>query len=442
MRTLYNYQKDVVKYIQENKSAPVFLRMRLGKSLCTIRALQDIPGRKLIVCPKSVIPTWCDELEKEEIQDYLWFSSELLKRAQKLRSPALEFALPGWVVVNYEAVTRFPKSLMKMFGHVVIDESVNIKNPKAKLTKFFLQEFKDADRKILLSGNPAPNSPLEYFTQMKFLYGNWLGCDNYWQFRKRYFTSDQMGWQWWARNSSKEIIKKDLQKRCFFLSRADVGVDSKKVYEKRYVEMDGVVKKKYKQMEKEFATTLPDGKELETNYVLSQLLFLQELASGHILDQEVSKFKINELVNLLKGELKDEQVLVWCRFRWEIDTIVKAIQCAQITGDTPLAQRKALQDNFNKKLFPVLVLQIATSRYGLNLAAADTAIYFSNTFSLDDRDQSEARIQLNEKKQPLLYIDLITRDTVEEQILKALQAKRKSANFYMAVAQAIKEKYQ
>lgn len=432
MRTPYPYQKSMIDYLKKTPNAALYVDMRLGKSFCTIRALRSLPGRKLIVCPKSVIPTWCNELEAEGIQDYLWFSSEFLKR---FKNPSPLW--PQWIVCNYEAIQRM-KSLP--FKHVVIDESVVCKSPTAKLTKFLIQNFQDVERKILLSGNPAPNSPLEYFSQMQFLFGRWMNCDNYWQFRKRYFTSDFNGWNWWARNSSKDSIRIELQKSCYFLSRKDVGVANKKVYEKRYVEMPSEVRKKYREMEKEFATSLPDGTKLETKWVLSQLLFLQELAGGHILGQEVSRFKIRELKTLLEGELKGESVLIWCRFRWEIKMIEEELGCVSISGETPLSLREKYQKDFQSGERLVLCLQVATSKYGLNLSRSSTSIYFSNTFNLDDRDQSEMRIEHNDKKEPLLYIDLVSKGTVEEEILKALQQKRKQAGFYREVIKGIKER--
>lgn len=439
-RQLYPYQKDAVAYLKKTPMAALYMEMRLGKCITTIRALKDIPGRKLIICPKSVINTWADELEMEGISDYLWFSSEFLKRIPYKNM----YALPQWCIVNYEASTRLSDTWKEMFQHIVIDESAWIKNPKAKVTKFFLQNFQNAERKILLSGNPAPNTPLEYFTQMQFLHGEWMNCKNYWQFRRRYFVSDIQGWQWWTRHSSKEVIKLELQKTCFFLSRKDVGVENKKVYEKRYVSMPASLQKEYNRMEKEFVATLPNGETLEIKHVVAQLIYLQEMAGGFLKDQAMSEHKIKELVSLLEGELKGEKVLVWCRFRWEIEAIskaIKTIRCVCITGDTKLGNRKIIQEGFNGDDYDILILQTATSKYGLNLSAADTSIYYSNTFVADDRTQSEMRIEHNSKKTPLLYIDLITRDSVDEHILKALQKKKKDSQFFMEVIEELRRKY-
>jgi hypothetical protein len=126
---------------------------------------------------------------------------------------------------------------------------------------------------------------------------------------------------------------------------------------------------------------------------------------------------------------------VWCRFRWEIEAIQKILMdnysFKVITGDTPLELRKLYQNRLEHKEIDILVLQIATSKYGLNLSSASTSIYFSNSLVVDDREQSEMRIEHNDKKEPLLYIDLVTKDSIDEDILKAFDKKKKNSYYFM-----------
>ena len=360
-RHLYLYQNKIVKYIQETEHPAVFVEMRLGKCICTIRALKDLPGRKLIVCPKSVISTWKDELEMENIRDYAWGNTTDYKHMYT--SNDFRFDIPAWMITNYESILKWPETEQNKFDYVVIDESVRIKNPQAKITKFLLQNFRNAKKRICLSGNPAPNTPLDYFTQFQFLKNKWMGCESYWKFRFKYFASDLQGWAWWTRKGSDEVIRKGVQENSYVLTRKDVGVANKKVYEKRVVQMPKKLEKEYKRMESEFVAKLPDGKEIETKWVLAQLIYLQEMAGGHILNQEISDFKVKELVSLLEGELKGEQVLIWCRFRWEIEAIRKKINGTEfINGDVSLESRKKIQDRFQKGEFNALIMQISTGR--------------------------------------------------------------------------------
>jgi SNF2 family DNA or RNA helicase len=197
-------------------------------------------------------------------------------------------------------------------------------------------------------------------------------------------------------------------------------------------------------MEKEFVTTLPSGKKLETKYILPQLSYLQQLAGGSISGEDVSDFKIKEVVALLEGELKDESVVIWCRFRWEVDALQKAIKNSVevITGDTPVEYRSFVQKSFQNGDIKVLISQVATGKFGINLSKSSTAIYYSNSFVPDDRNQSEYRIEHNEKKEPLLYIDMIAKDSIDEQILKTLKKKHIQSRYFMGeIIEGLKEKY-
>jgi SNF2 family DNA or RNA helicase len=69
---------------------------------------------------------------------------------------------------------------------------------------------------------------------------------------------------------------------------------------------------------------------------------------------------------------------------------------------------------------------------GLDFSAASTAIYYSNSLNPEDRLQSEDRIVHPAKREPLLYIDLLTRGSVDEDIHLALQDKGAESKFFLS----------
>lgn len=438
IRNLYNYQKPVVDYIKNTQHSAIFCDMRLGKCVMTIRGLKGFMGRHLIVCPKTVIGTWQEELEMEGITNYAYYTSVHIHKFLKL--PLL---LPNWVIMNYEAVQKLSEKEQSLFQHIVCDESVRLKGVTTRTTKFFCHAFRNAKKRIVLSGNPAPNTPLEYFFQFKFLKNEWMGCENFYQFRARYFIPGYSGWAWWPKHNTKDLIQKQIAKDAYVLTRKQVGVENEKVYQKRYVEMPPELKKKYKEMEKEFVTTLPSGKKLETKYILPQLSYLSQMAGGSLSKEEMSDFKIKELVNLVEGELKGEQIVIWCKFRWEIEAIKNKLKdCAAITGDTDTVDRQVICNQFQHRAIRYLVSQVSTGKFGINLSVSSTAIYYSNSYVPDDRTQSEARIEINGKKEPLLIIDLITKDSIDEQILKVLKKKHIQSRYFLGdVILQLQEKY-
>lgn len=401
--------------------------MRLGKTLCAIRSLKKTLERVLVVCPKSVIDVWEEQLKEDGILDFWGFSSSKRKEVSDIES--------DWLVCNYEAVTKLPKEFLEGVDTVIADESALLKNPKAKITKFFLNNFKEC-KKVLLSGNPAPNSELEYVPQMIFLFGECMGARNYWEFRGRYCFSDFAGHQFWLKPGVKEKFKAWLHERCFFLTRKQAGVENKKIYEKRYVEMPAKLRKKYEEMETLFLTSTPSGKEIETKSALAQLNFLSQMAGGHLSKEKFSDFKIKELIYLLNGELKGERVVIWTSFIYEVENVFKELKIRgfkvrKIHGDVNIDDRKKYKKEFQDGKLDVIVVQIDTWKTGIDLSKADTAIYFSNGNSADNRIQSEHRIEHNTKKNTLLYLDLITKNTVDEDKYKSLKRRKKQSQYFL-----------
>jgi SNF2 family DNA or RNA helicase len=88
-------------------------------------------------------------------------------------------------------------------------------------------------------------------------------------------------------------------------------------------------------------------------------------------------------------------------------------------------------------------MQVSTGKFGLNLSSASTAIYFSNSLRPEDRIQSEYRIEANNKKEPLLYVDLLTKGTVDERILNVLKKKQTHArDFLSGVVEELRKDYE
>ena len=440
MRTPYKHQKKGIQYLKSRAHSALLWEMRTGKSHAIIAAFNHL-DRVLVVCPKPVTSVWHDELRADGIRrgDMLMVDSGGLDSVRRL---------PKWVVANYEAVLRFPEKWLSKFDVVVLDEAVRIKNPKAKLTKFFIKNFRSA-RRCIASGNLAPESPLEYFSPMQFLYGEWMGCRNFWQFRHRYFWSDPRGWAWWPKSKrTKEQIKDAVKADAYVLSRKDVGLANEKIFQQRVIEMPPKLRKLYKEMEDEFAMTLPDGQEIEVKHVIVQLNYLCQLAGGGTTKGWLADHKIDELVTLLKGELAGEQVVVWFRFNIEIAHVAERllkedIRFGVITGDSEKENRTQIQAWFKIGLIRVLLIQVRTGLYGLNLSEASTAIYFSHPLSSNERLQSEDRIAHPNKRGPLLYVELVSKDSVDSDLCNALKKKQNQSRYFLGqVIENMKERRQ
>ena len=93
---------------------------------------------------------------------------------------------------------------------------------------------------------------------------------------------------------------------------------------------------------------------------------------------------------------------------------------------------------FQRKEVRVLVLQQATAQTGVDLSAADTAIYFSTPPGQMARVQTEDRILSLKKSSPLLYVDLVVKGSVDEDVMELLAEKKALSDLSLGRALAAK----
>ena len=314
-----------------------------------------------------------------------------------------------------------------IWDHVFIDESF-IRNPQAKVTEFFTSSFRDVPHRWMLTGLPNPESRLDYFNQLKWLDGEAFGHKTYWQFRAECFEPKAYGYGWRPKKGMAKAIDAVVGDRAFVLSREAAGIPDMKVYQKRVLQLPSKWRKQYDAMEQAYVRKIGKKTE-ETGFSVVRWSWMRQLCGGFIEKKLTWAGKIKELTTLLTGELADEQVVVWFAFDPEINTAHAAlkkagVQSAIYAGSVAPRNRRVRRASFDKGSIRVLLVQEALGKQSLQLAASSTAIYYSNSTSFDARSQSEDRILDTEKKQPLLYLDMIVENTVDQDIRDVLVEKR------------------
>lgn len=432
-RPLFPHQQRALDYAAKRSRIALFMEMRLGKSAVAIRwARHHQLDRVLILGPTSVLPGWIDELMVEGVRasDIHFLTGTTLVR----RAIAAEIDT-GWALANYETVRYQPDILAMAWDGLILDESTRIRNPRAQITKLCLKASSHIVYRAVLSGLPAPESPLDYWCQMAFLHGGFMESYNYWAFRQRYFYPDISGYDWLPKTGVLDALKKEVHRTAFVLTRKAAGMGERKIYEKRIVEMSPSQIREYRTVARDFAF-----RNLETQWATTQMLWLARLAGGFSPDQThpevISDTKLTELVSLLTGELKVEPVVVWFRFNEELHAAKQWLDAARvetrtILGETKVEDRRQHVADFQAGKYRVLLMQLKCGKFGLNVSRASTAIYYSNSYDFEDRAQSEDRIVHPQKHEPLLYVDLITRTTVDHAIVDTLRDKHANSRVFM-----------
>jgi len=418
-----------------------------------------------VIAPKGVHVNWAlreipAHLEIPHKVEY-WLSGAGIKHQRKLDRLLTHNREDGLVIVtmNVDAVNtktgfNYAKKFLKVHrSMIVVDESQRIKNPAAKRTQRIL-ELRDLSKsRRISSGTLVADSPIDLFAQYEFLSDGLLGTTSYRAFIAEFSELLPAGHplveEIRTRNHLRgvpQVVKKDemgrpvyrnLEKLSKLMSPHTYRVLKKdcldlpdKIYQSQYFELEPVQRKIYDQVKSEMRWEREDG-DIDTFTALTMINKLQQLTSGFILVDGQSTELANATPRLaaLKEVIEDTagQIIIWARFRAEIERIVKELRSkynvVQYHGGTPQSERDAAVDAFQLGEARIFIANPAAGGTGLTLTAASTVIYYSCSFSLEERVQSEDRAHRIGTHHPVIYVDLIARDTIDERIAAALQAK-------------------
>ena len=269
---------------------------------------------------------------------------------------------------------------------------------------------------------------MDLWCQVAFLHGTAFGCKTYWAFRAKHF--EQIGYDWEPRHGTRELIERELSRVSIRVSRRDARMPDRKVREVRTLEMPPKLRKAYDTAERDFVLEYEDEEHARTMFSTTRWIWMRRMCGGHLDGELVWDGKIRELVSLLRGELAREQVVVWFCFNEEIAACATALEQVGVParvmhGDVPQAKRRKDRDAFERGEFCVFLLQQKVAEFGMDLSAADTAIVYSRHPALQTNQQSEDRIvHMSKGDRPLLYVDLVAKDSVDEDVSEMVSAKR------------------
>lgn len=446
-RPLRLYQKVMLYYCLSVQHPALFVQMRLGKTLVTIRSIQVRHGSKiLVVAPYSALYSWSIELELEQEQNVIELYGSRNERLQVLDD---QYQQNKWFLFNKEGHRILPEIADFSFDIVVLDESTFVKAPYSskkgsQVTRFYCQNFRDAMHRYILTGTPAPESELDYFNQLRFLDWRLWREQNYWEFRHKHFGI--INHTAYIKPEGSRYIENILTKNCFYLSRSDVKLGGKKIYEKRFVQLTDKVRKIYEKVEKEFVLEYL-GMAQETIYATTKYVWLRRLCGGFVDNEFISYVKLKEIENILTTELKGEQVVIVAKHVNEVLKISKyftekKFRVGTIYGAVDKRKKRPeIIKAFQTGKLDLVVVQPETVKHGTNLSASDTIIIYTTPDGGETRMQIEDRIVNTATNDSSLIIDIVCKDTVEEEVLTNLHKKESKQDLMKRTIQRLQKKY-
>ena len=451
----YKHQMTALEKSWNKENFAYFMEMGTGKTKVLIDNMSMLYDKgkidgALIVAPKGVVKTWYEQELPTHLPDHienvtvLWQPNITKTQQEKLESLfEIETAL-HILIMNVEAfstdkgvkfATKFLNSHKTLMA---VDESTTIKTPTAKRTKNIIDLGKFAKYRRIMTGSPITKNPLDLYTQCEFLDPYLLDFASYYSFRNRYAEMKTMH----LRGRSIQVVSEfknlgELSETVKTFSERVLKEDCldlpPKIFMKRHVSLTADQKKLYNQM-KEQALAILNGKMTTTMTVLTQLMRLHQITCGHFTaddgsTQSVDSNRLNELMSIL--DETEGKAIIWANYQLSVGEIIQRI--VKEYGEDSyvhyygLTSQEDRQDNIRKfQNDPKCRFIIGTPQtggYGITLTQAHTVIYYSNSYDLEKRLQSEDRAHRIGQKKTVTYIDIVAEDTVDEKIQQALRDK-------------------
>ena len=461
--TPYDHQRAAFVASAQKPDYALLMDMGTGKTKVDIDTMAYCFERRkidfaLIIAPKGVIRNWVPEIkthlpDRIDREIVVWkpgltktYKEELNNLYTISPTRKLKFLLMNIEAFSTKKGVEVAELFVKKFSvFMTVDESTTIKNRQAKRTKAVCSVGRGAVMRRILTGSPVTKSPMDLYSQMDFLSPKILGFKSYYAFQGRYAVVQRRSMGAHSFNQILGFQRLDeltekLESHSFRVRKEDCLDLPDKVYMKREVELTPEQSDAYVQMKNLALARLENGDLSTTQNVLTQIMRLQQICLGSLTDDDgtVHPLKSNRKAALL--DICDEiqgKAIIWATWTQDIRAIAEALRdrfsvqaVATLHGETPDSDRQEIVETFQDRQSELrfIVGHPKTGGYGLTLTAANTVIYYSNSYDLELRLQSEDRAHRIGQENKVTYIDLISPKTIDEKIVNALRNKIKIAD--------------
>lgn len=428
--TLRHYQEEGVKWIkylyEKNMGGCLADDMGLGKTIQTISVLSGIYPRQtkstLIVMPRSLLFNWQKEIERfcPTLTTYVYYQG----------TRDLAEAMKHQVILTTYAMVRndIEKFSQEEFHYIILDESQNIKNITAQVTRavYLLK----GEHRLALSGTPIENNLTELYSLFRFLNPGMLGDLD--DFNRRYATPIQKEDDSEAMTSLRCRIYPFMLRR---LKRDVLAELPDRTDQQLFVDMDQRQAEYYDQrrryyLEKIAAAIKTEGVAKSQFVMLQALTELRRIASvpESMTDGDIKSPKLEVLLESLEEAVASgHKCVVFFNYVAGLELAAEyltetGIGFETMTGAT--TDRRRVVERFDRDpSCMVLLMTLKTGGVGLNLTVADTVYIFEPWWNKAAEEQAINRLHRFGQQSKVLSYSLIARGTIEEKILE-LQAKK------------------
>lgn len=440
----HDYQQYAIDFIKDNEVAAILLDMGLGKTVITLTALNDLIfdsfeiRKVLVIAPLRVArDTWPAEIKKWDHLKHLRYSVAVgseMERISALRKDAEIY------IINRENVdwlvnkSRVPFE----FDMVVIDEISSFKSHQSKRFKSLLKVRPFIKRIVGLTGTPSSNGLMDLWAQFRILdMGKRLGR-YITHYRSAYFLPDKRSadriFTYKPADGAEEMIYERISDITISMKSADFLKLPECIINEVPVYMNEKEQRIYETFKADMVARIK-GEEIDAANAAVLSGKLLQMANGCIYDEEKRALKIHDrkldaLEDLIESA-NGKPLLIAYWFQHDLQRIKERFTVREIKSSKDIA-------DWNDGKIPVAVIHPASAGHGLNLqSGGSTLVWFGLTWSLELYQQCNARLHRQGQSETVVIHHIITKGTIDEDVMAALVRKEKIQN---ALINAVKAK--
>ena len=432
----HEYQQYATDFIIKNPTAAVFLEMGLGKSVIALTAILELClerfeiSRVLVIAPLRVArDTWPAEIQKWDHLKNLTYSVAVgtaNERRAALRQKTFVH------IINRENVQWLieDSGIPWQYDMVVIDELSSFKS--------LMKARPGVRRMVGLTGTPSSNGLMDLWAEFRVLdMGKRLGrfITHY---REQFFEPDRRNgmqvFSYRPRAGAEREIYRRIGDITISMRSADYLKMPECVMNTVPVKLDSTEYEVYEEMESKMVTEL-DGVEIDAVNAAALTGKLCQLANGAIYTPDGNTVffherKLDALEDLIEGA-NGKPVLVAYWYKHDLARIQERFKVRELKSSKDIT-------DWNAGKIPVAVIHPASAGHGLNLqAGGSTLIWFGLTWSLELYQQTNARLwRQGQQAETVVIHHIITRGTVDEDVMQSLSEKDRSQAALMRAVRA------
>lgn len=436
----HDYQEYCIQYVKTHPIAALFLTMGLGKTAITLTAVNDLMldtfdvSKVLVVAPLRVArDTWPAEVEKWEHLKFLSISvivGDVKTRIGALNHPSLVYVINRetvkWLVEYYEK-----NGLRWDFDMVVIDELSSFKNHQSQRFRCLRKIRPFVKRFVGLTGTPTSNGLMDLWAEIGILDGGQRLGKFIGRYREAYFKAGSMNpqtgvvFQYVPRPGAEEQIYEKISDITISMKALDYLNMPECVMASHEVEMSTQEKKLYDMLAKDLLIPLEDG-DIDAANAAALSGKLLQMANGAVYDENgaarrIHNHKLEALEDLIEAA-NGQSVLVAYWFKHDKKRIEEHLTKM---GYCPrnIKNSEDIRD-WNAGNIPVALIHPASAGHGLNIQqGGHILIWFGLTWSLELYQQTNARLWRQGQTDVVTIHHIITKGTVDEDVMAALEEK-------------------